>query len=251
MREKTLGQFFTHPEVADFMSKIMIPTSGEHIIDPSCGDGVFLDKLHKLEPNAHLYGVEIDKDTYDIAKQQLPFANIFLHNGLYSHKLKEGDQDISKQVPSNFFDGIIANPPFNGLRNKVQEQLILELFMSSYHKNKLRKSQSVEVLFFERFIQLLKPGGRLCTILPEGVLSDERLTYIRNWIYENFNVEAIISLPKKGIFGNAYVNAVILCGHKKPVKEGKVFYVREVEVSDLPLIYEYMLRNEIFIKERV
>ena len=37
-------------------------------------------------------------------------------------------------------------------------------------ENKIRKAQSIEVLFIERFIQLLKPSD-FCTVLPEGVLS--------------------------------------------------------------------------------
>lgn len=247
--QKILGQFFTHPDVAAFMTKLINPMEGEKLIDPSCGDGEFLSNILQIEPNAQVYGCEIDENVFLQAQERLQIPNLFLHNGLYSHALYPEETDISLEVPFEGFDGVIANPPFNGLRNKVTDANLLSLFELSMKDNKLRNAQSIEILFLERFVQLLKPSGRICTILPEGILSDTRLSYLRDWLYQQLSIEAIISLPKRGVFGNAYVNVVILCAHKKPSDNKKVFFVRDTKLEDLPVIYDYMKRNKIFIKE--
>lgn len=249
MKTKELGQFFTHPEVAHFMAQLVNPKDGEHIIDPACGDGEFLDNIYKINPNANTYGCEIDEVFFEEAKERNPHSNIFYHNGLYSNALFEGETDITEEIPNDFFDTVIANPPFNGLKNKVTEKEILDLYETAMKENKVRPAQSIEILFLERFVNLLKTNGRFCIIIPEGILSDQRLTYLRNWLYERLSIEAVISLPKRGIFGNAYVNVVILCGKKKPVEvpTKRVFFVRETKLEDLPIVLDYMKRNNIFI----
>lgn len=252
MKTKELGQFFTHPEVANFMAQLIHPKDGEHVIDPACGDGEFLHNIYEINPNTHTYGCEIDEHFYYEAKERNPHSNIFLHNGLYSNALFEGESDISNEVPNNFYDTVIANPPFNGLRNKITDVEILSLYEVALKDNKMRPAQSVEILFLERFVNLLKDNGRFCAILPEGILSDQRLAYIRDWLYDKLSIEAIIALPKRGIFANAYVNVVILCAKKKPteVENKKVFFVRDTKLEDLPFILDYMKRNEIFITEQ-
>lgn len=249
MKTKELGQFFTHPDVAHFMAQLVDPKDGEHIIDPACGDGEFLDNIHKINPNAHTYGCEIDEVFYREAIERNPHSTVFFHNGLYSSAIFDGETDISQEVPDGYFDTVIANPPFNGLRNKVTNSEILSLYQTSLKDNKVRTAQSIEILFLERFVNLLKDNGRFCAIIPEGILSDQRLTYLRNWLYDRLSVEAVISLPKRGVFGKADVNVVILCGKKKPVEKTskKVFFVRETKLEDLPLILDYMKRNKIFV----
>ena len=247
---KNKGQFFTHPEIALFMSKLINPSDNEKIIDPACGEGEFLIRLHQLNENIQLYGCEIDKKIYTSAISNIPTAKIFLHNGLYSKKLYEDEIDITTEIKNESFDGVIANPPFNSLTNKVKDKKILKRFIMGHKDNKIRGAQSIEVLFIERFIQLLKPAGRLCTVLPEGVLSGDRYSYVRDWLYSQLSIEAIITLPKKGMFSSANVNTAILCAYKKPCnnKNDDVLYVRDITFDEFDLIYEYMARKNIFVR---
>lgn len=248
--KKDNGQFFTHPEVALFMAKLINPSNNEKIIDPACGEGEFLEKLYTLNSNVQLYGCEIDEDIYTSAANKVPTAKIFLHNGLYSEALYNNEIDISNEIKNEDFDAIIANPPFNSLTNKITDKNILGKFIMGNKENKIRKAQSIEVLFIERFIQLLKPSGRLCTVLPEGILSGDRYSYVRDWLYSHLSIDAIITLPKKGMFNSANVNTAILCAYKKPCDNPNddVFYVRDISFEDFNLIYDYMARNNIFVR---
>jgi type I restriction enzyme M protein len=52
------------------------------------------------------------------------------------------------------------------------------------------------VLFIERFIQLCKEGGWIAIIIPDGILANSNMHYVREFIAENTKVEAIVSLPR-------------------------------------------------------
>ncbi len=64
----------------------------------------------------------------------------------------------------------------------------------------------IETLFIERFIQLVKPGGWIAVIIPDGILSNSNAHYVRDFIVDKTKVEAIISLPRE-TFKQAGTNA--------------------------------------------
>lgn len=64
----------------------------------------------------------------------------------------------------------------------------------------------IEILFVERFIQLVKPGGWIAMIIPDGILSNSNTHYVRDFIADKTKVEAIISLPRE-TFKQAGTNA--------------------------------------------
>ncbi len=59
------------------------------------------------------------------------------------------------------------------------------------------KKYPIELLFVERFIQLAKPGGWIAIIIPDGILSNSTLHYVREYISEKTKVLAIVSLPRE------------------------------------------------------
>jgi len=68
------------------------------------------------------------------------------------------------------------------------------------------ESIPIEILFIDRFIQLVKPGGWIVIIIPDGVLTNSNSHYVREFISHRTKVEAIVSLPR-GTFKNVGTNA--------------------------------------------
>ena len=62
-------------------------------------------------------------------------------------------------------------------------------------QNRKTKSSDSHILFLERCLQFLKPGGRLGIVLPDGILANSSLEYVRRWIEKNARIIAVISLP--------------------------------------------------------
>ena len=111
-------------------------------------------------------------------------------------RLKKLRKD-SKSFREFNFDLLMANPPFAG---DIKESRIL----SSYElaKNAQGKQQSKvgrDILFIERNLDFLKPGGRMAIVLPQGRFNNTSDKYIREYIFEHCRVLAVV-----GLHGNVF-----------------------------------------------
>ena len=132
-------------------------------------------------------------------------------------------------IPLGSVDIIMTNPPF-GSDIPVTEPSILRQFELAhdwkrttdgagfYNTGTLKKSVSPEVLFIERCVQWLKPGGRMGIVLPDGILGNPGDEYIRYWILRHCWVLASIDLPVESFIVEANVNILtsLLFLKKKP-----------------------------------
>ena len=90
------------------------------------------------------------------------------------------------------FDLLMANPPFAG---SIQEVHILELYSLATKENgDIRNKVGREILFIERNLDFLKPGGRMAIVLPQGKLGAPTYQYIREFVAEHARILAVISL---------------------------------------------------------
>jgi type I restriction enzyme M protein len=61
----------------------------------------------------------------------------------------------------------------------------------------LQKSQPPEILFIERCVQLLKPGsGRMAMVIPNGILNNPGLSYVRAWLLQNVQILAVVDMHR-------------------------------------------------------
>jgi type I restriction enzyme M protein len=105
---------------------------------------------------------------------------------------------------------------------------ILDLF----EIGKGKKNRATEIVFVERCLKLLKPGGRMGIVLPDGNLNNPSLTWLRRWCEGKARILAVVSLPEE-TFSSA----------KATVKASLVFLRRftkadETEVEAEPTVVE-------------
>lgn len=109
--------------------------------------------------------------------------------------LKTGDYEADRNNEENFrnfaFDVLFTNPPFAG---EIREQSLLKDYELSNKKGKLSKKVERDLLFIERALQLIKPGGRLAIVLPQGKLNNTNMEYVREWLLEKARILAVIGL---------------------------------------------------------
>jgi len=218
------GQYFTPREVIDFIVKMMRLSHEDKVLDPACGSGGFL--LYALDAvretaneyydegtaehyrywhdfaERRLFGIEINDEIARVAKM-----NMILHDDGHTNVIGadalerfERIQDVNGNFLRDSFDLILTNPPFG-----AQVSLAERPYLSGYDlgnqiqkngKQKPRKNQKTEILFLERIWQFLKPeSGRAAVILPDGVLTNSSLQYVRDFLLERFALLAVISLP--------------------------------------------------------
>lgn len=94
------------------------------------------------------------------------------------------------------FDLVLTNPPFSMdySMDDPDEQDVLEDYDLRTWGDKERPSLRSAVMFMERYHDLLKPGGRLLTVIDDGVLSGSKLAFVRDFLRKKFIINGIISL---------------------------------------------------------
>ena len=219
------GQFRTPRHIIRLMVEMLDPSleHNEVIGDPSCGTGGFLvEAMHYLqrkytssegiiehdgeriysgdllEPHReHIQSNLIHGFDFDVTMLRIAAMNLLLH-GIdapdihYQDTLSSGFPDKFPKHAQNFFDVILANPPFKG-----------SLDFEDVHSSLLSqvKTKKTELLFVTLILRMLKNGGRSATIVPDGVLfgSSKAHVALRQMLVEQNQLEAVISLPS-GVF---------------------------------------------------
>jgi len=108
-----------------------------------------------------------------------------------------------------------------------------------------------EILFIERCLSLLKPGGRLGIVLPEGIFNNPSLQYVREFSEDRARILAVVSLPQEAFFAaGATVKASMLFVQKYTEAEAAKFAkvrdaaIKEVEAKHAPAIAAETARLE-------
>ncbi|MEM3507347.1 MAG: N-6 DNA methylase [Candidatus Bathyarchaeia archaeon] len=128
----------------------------------------------------------------------------------------EVEQFLSK------FDIVVTNPPF-GTKAVIDDPAILSQFeIWTFESKTKRKSLPPEQLFIERCLQLLKPGGILGMVVPDSILSNPGLVWIRKWILLKAYVLASIDLPTETFEPSTGTQTSILILKKKYPEEQKL-----------------------------
>jgi type I restriction enzyme M protein len=233
------GQYFTPRHVIDMAVKMLNPKDGEYVIDPSCGSGGFLihamknvwnnelkhaDKQAKTDyAKKYIYGIDFDDKPTKIARAMMLIAgdgkshilklntlnpkewqgdeNIRARAELMDRLQKFDDYDRNSQNQENFkyfdFDILLSNPPFAG--EIIETALLRNYELAKNDKGKLRNKMERHILFIERSLDLIKPGGRTAIVLPQGVLNNTNMEYVRDFLLEKARILAVV-----GLHGNTF-----------------------------------------------
>jgi type I restriction enzyme M protein len=243
------GQFFTPEPVIDFCVAMMQPKPNEKIIDPTCGSGGFLmSALKYLQKNnaeldtnkivsENLFGLDINKSIARIAKMKLLLEANGKTNIVCTNSLEDLDSLKLSLSQSEGFDLILANPPFGA---KITNPSTLSKFDlghkwtsydKDYHKTKsIYPNQNAEILFIERCLQLLKEGGRMAIVLPNGNFENPSLEYLRYYIKLKAKILAIVNLPQETFipFGTGVKTSLLFLEKETPnkIRQYPIFFGR-------------------------
>ena len=219
------GEFYTPGEVSDLIARLVEPQRGDRICDPACGSGSLLLKcanqlLKKGEKDFHLYGQEINGETFALAKM-----NMFLH-GVDNSKLEWGDTirnpKLIQSKTTIKFEVVVANPPFS-LDKWGHEKASKDPF-KRFHRGIPPKTKG-DFAFISHMVETItENNGRVGVVVPHGVLfrgSSE--AKIRQKLIEENLLDTVIGLPANLFFGTGIPAAILI--FKKNKKDDSVFFV--------------------------
>jgi type I restriction enzyme M protein len=201
-----MGQYFTPKAVISLCISLLSPTVRDVIVDPFCGSGHFLTAAldyvrkngHHTEKQFHefafsrLHGLEKSDRMVRIA-----MTDMRLHGDGHSN-IRCVDSLLPfvsyADLYPDTFDIVATNPPF-GI--DLPQEAISELgpFDILSRQRGASSSVSLEIVALDRCLSLLRPGGRMAIVLPDGILSNRSTGYVREWVQKQGLIRAIISLP--------------------------------------------------------
>ncbi|MBQ4520702.1 MAG: restriction endonuclease subunit M [Bacteroidaceae bacterium] len=183
----------------------------------------------------NLYGIEISEQISRAAKMNMIIHDDGHTNVITSDGLVSDENIIAKTNNQGFkygtFDFIITNPPF-GSTIRQSEQAYLKTYQLGKKEEdwlavaapsqNTRDGQSTEVLFIEQDYRFLKEEGYLAIILPDGILTNSSMQYVRTQIEDWFRIVAVISMPQTAFMANgAGVKSSVLFLKKWTEKESE------------------------------
>jgi type I restriction enzyme M protein len=232
----TEGQFFTPRNVVRMMVDVLAPQAGELIMDPACGSGGFLIIAleyvwHDIEVAAKrrrwskervaeerryvasqfFKGIEKDRFLAKVTKAYMAMlgdgrSGIFCENSLLPPA--SWDPVMQRDVKLGSCDVVITNPPF-GTKIPVKGKEVLEQYDLGHRferskqdksiyvlSDKRLESQPPQLLFIERSLQFLKPGGRMGIVLPESIFGMPTYTYVVQYLRKRCTILGVASMPE-------------------------------------------------------
>ena len=183
----------------------------------------------------NLYGIEISEQISRAAKMNMIIHDDGHTNVITSDGLVSDETIIAKTNNQGFkygtFDFIITNPPF-GSTVRQSEQAYLKTYQLGKKEEdwlavatppqNIRDGQSTEVLFIEQDYKFLKEGGYLAIVLPDGILTNSSMQYVRTQIEDWFRIVAVVSMPQTAFMANgAGVKSSVLFLKKWTKKESE------------------------------
>ena len=205
---RVLGEDKVHRSVLSFIAKSVVLMGRKTLLLPN-GRGT----LHSLliegnEGNkTDIYGVDINLRYVQTSK----IMRILSGNKPDGVEVGDGISDRYSNVygainQSRLYDTIISIPP-------TDRQIKVETIADEYElfkkgigfdvkdsiKAGLRTKQNVEVLFLEKCYRSLRDNGTLAIVLPDSILANRNMQYVRDWLVMHFKVMAIVSLPQNAV----------------------------------------------------
>lgn len=251
------GQFRTPRHIIDFIVDIVKPTKADTILDPACGTAGFLISAYKFiqkcaqDSNQPLNPQERTALTeniqgYDISPDMVKLAlvNMYLHK-FRDPKIYEYDTLTQDTRWENYFDCILANPPFMTPKGGIQP-----------HNKFGVKANRSEVLFVDYIMEHLNSTGRAGVIVPEGIVFQSAKAYkdLRKKLVDEKYLYAVVSLPS-GIFQpySGVKTSILFMDRQLAKKTDKVLFVeikndgfdlgaqrRPIDKNDLPKALELL-----------
>jgi len=259
--EKEMGQYLTPPEITRFMVEIgfnaLTPEARERllnpgadsdagiVLDPSCGVGSFLAETIRFchgvvrqrhNPRATLCWLSrfVERHVVGIDKSERMLRLAMINLGLFG--AKAANLRLANALASSGSEGEICA----GLNGRVELILTNPPFGATYSGNDLngfamgrkRSRAESEVLFLERYVDWLAPGGIVASVVPDSILVNRNaFAELRAWLHERCSIEAVISLPPVtfGAAGTSTKTSVlVLQKHGGGIQAHRPTYFREV-----------------------
>lgn len=222
--DKLRGGYYTPNEIAKFITKWAVRSSADMVLEPSCGDGSFLDavcnRLKELGSStesikSQVLGIELDPS--EAQKASKYNATVINEDFFTFYRSKEARYDV-----------IVGNPPFIRYQNFNEEfrTIALKLMqMHGFHPNKLT---NIWLPFLLLSCKALKSEGRIGMVIPAELFQVDYAAEARCFLSEFFDSLILVTF-KELVFDGIQQEVILLLGERKSEQKG----IRVIELGGI------------------
>ncbi len=201
-----MAQYFTPTSLTDFIVEVLNPGFGEHIRDPACGSADFLTAAFRRGAHFPDYASCVWGSDVSPEAVQVGVLNMIL-NGDGKTNIRHEDSLIKVDSNAESCEVVVCNPPF-GTRIVERRSSVLANFELAHEwrvidgklemQTAILSAQETGILFAELCVRLVRPGGRIGLIVPNGYLGNTSNKYFafREWLLRHCRLAAIVAFPR-------------------------------------------------------
>lgn len=223
--QKLRGAYYTPLQLADAMVELFASQNITTVLEPSCGDGVFLDALQNLnllDKVDKLTAVEIEPDeAKKVRDRYSEFDQIEVCTedffGFYNRVLGKEQYDL-----------ILGNPPYIRYQYLTESQREIQSQILTSHGMKANKLINAWVAFIVACVQLLSSNGKIAFVIPAEILQVAYAEDLRLYLSNNLAKITLITFEQL-VFPDIEQEVVVFIGEKGKEEKG----IRIIEMSDL------------------
>ena len=210
--QKLRGGYYTPDHLADFLTRWVARGDGGPILEPSCGDGAFIDTIASVLGDVPVTAIEIDPAEAAKADALATSCGLSQVNVLSEDFLGWAARSLDEKCAS--FGAVVGNPPFIRYQYLPSEfQARAELVFDSL-QCRFTRHTNAWVPFVLAAFALLRPGGRLGMVVPSEILHVMHAQSLRTFLQEQANAIVIID-PEELWFAGTLQGAVLLLAEKR------------------------------------
>lgn len=244
-KQKLRGGFYTPKIMSDFIVNWIFNDNNNptNILEPSCGDGIFLESLAEYADKRGFSCKAIELIDEEAKKADERVSNYD------NFEVKEGDffTLYEKELKEKSFDAVVGNPPYIRYQYLTAEQRQEKSDILVSNGMKGNKSINAWVAFVVAAVQMLSCNGKMGLVIPAELLQIYYAEDLRRFLTESLSKIDIIAFEEL-VFPEVQQEVIILLGEKKKSEEDKDKDKVKINVSEFKSLKELDL--EFFLENR-
>ena len=245
--QKLRGAYYTPLQLSNAMVKLFASEDIKTVLEPSCGDGVFLDSfrhLNMIDQINSITAVEIDPDESEkVRSTYCNCNNIHVYNEDF---FEFYDRALNHQQ----YDLILGNPPYIRYQYLTDIQRELQSKILTTHGMKANKLINAWVAFLVACVQLLSETGKIAFVIPAEIMQVAYAEDLRLYLSDHLAKITLITFEQL-VFPDIEQEVIVFIGEKGTEEKGiRIIEMNNLDSFDLLALHENDFQKMQHVKEK-
>ena len=224
---KLRGGYYTPDKISEFITEWAVRTPDDSVLEPSCGDGSFLDAITTRyralgatdeEIRENVIGIELDEAE---AEKSAKYGTTVVCKDFFTYYQEKIENKIQ-------FDVIVGNPPFIRYQHFTEEYRKVAFALMNKHGFQPNRLTNIWLPFLVLSCKALKPNGRVGMVIPAELFQVDYAAETRQFLSTFFDKLTLVTF-KQLVFDDIQQEVVLLLGERGCDKHG----IRVVELDNM------------------